>query len=113
LATFDATLHIQAFESMERGLKTVYTVIANDEYSMISSGDRLEFGSYGSITVGTVRRYPDLESLATAEGWRNVVPEAETEERAISLIRGTDSWEETEERQRGVMALRVRETRRK
>ena len=50
MATYDANLHIDAFEQMEASRKTVYTVIAVPEYSVMSSGDRLEFGSFGSIT---------------------------------------------------------------
>ena len=49
MATYDANLHIEAFEAMEASRKTVYTVIAIPEYSVMSSGDRLEFGSFGSI----------------------------------------------------------------
>lgn len=113
MATFDAHLFVEAFENMERGLKTVYAVPATDEFSMISSGDRLEFGSFGSITVGTVRRYPDLESLCQAEGWVNVVPEVDSAQAAVTAIRTAAGWLHDIERQQGVMALRVRETRRK
>lgn len=113
MATFDANLFVEAFENMERGLKTVYVVPATDEFSMICSGDRLEFGSFGSITIGTVRRYPDLESLCQAEGWRNVVPEVDSPEQAVSAIRGSTGWLAQIESAQGVMALRVRETRRK
>lgn len=113
MATFDGSLHIQAFENMERGDKTVYVVLCTDEYSMMSSGDRLEFGAHGSITIGTVRRYPDLERLCEAESFRNVVPEANTVEDAVRAIRAVPEWDPSMERERGVMALRVRETRRK
>ncbi len=113
MATYDAQLHLNAFENMERGVKTVYTVLASDEYSVMCAGDRLEFGSFGSITLGTVRRYADLEALVAVEGWRNLVPGAETLEEALEQIRANSDWNVDKEREKGVMALRVRETRRK
>ncbi|MCB9765308.1 MAG: hypothetical protein H6739_36375 [Alphaproteobacteria bacterium] len=113
MATFDGTLYVEAFENMERGRKTVYAVLNTLEYSMMSSGDRLEFGSHGSITIGTVRRYPNLEALCEAESWQNLVPEANSETEAIASIRAPDEWNAEIEKERGVLALRVRETRRK
>ncbi|MCB9793521.1 MAG: hypothetical protein H6741_12430 [Alphaproteobacteria bacterium] len=113
MATYDAALHIDAFENMERGLKTVYAVLNSPEYEFMSMGDRLEFGSHGSITVGTVRKYPDLEALCQDQGFKNVVPEANTEEDAIAGIRELPEWNTKMEEERGVLALRVRETRRK
>ena len=89
MATFDAGVYVEAFENMERGLKTVYAVLNSDEYSVICSGDRVEFGSLGSISVGSVRRYPDLEALCSAESWHNVVPEAQSQEEAIAAIRSS------------------------
>ena len=113
MATYDAQLHIDAFESMERGQKTVYTVPAIDEYSVMCAGDRLEFGSFGSITIGTVRRYTDLEALVAVEGWQNLVPQAASMEQALEMIRANTDWNVDHEQAHGVLALRVRETRRK
>lgn len=113
MATYDAQLHLDAFENMERGQKTVYTVLASDEYSVMCAGDRLEFGSFGSITIGTVRRYADLEALVAVEGWQNLVPGAPTLEAALEQIRSNSDWNVEKEREKGVLALRVRETRRK
>ena len=113
MATYDAGVHVEAFESMERGLKTVYAVLQTPEYSMICSGDRLEFGSIGSITVGMVRRYPNLEALCEAEGWKNLLPDAPNEEEAVKAIRSIIEWDQAVEDASGVLALRVREVRRK
>lgn len=113
MATYDGTLHLEAFTNMERGQKTVYAVLATDEYSMMSSGDRLEFGSYGYITIGTVRRYSDLEALCEAESHSNIVPEAAGLKEAVAAIRALDEWDVALEQKRGVVALRVREVRRK
>jgi len=113
LATYDAGVHVEAFENMEKGLKTVYAVPATLEYSMICSGDRLEFGSIGSITVGMVRRYTSLEALCEAEGWQNLVPEAPSQDVAIQNIRGIIEWDTSIEDESGVLSLRVREVRRK
>jgi ASC-1-like (ASCH) protein len=104
---------MSAFEAMERGQKTVYTVIATNEYSVMCAGDRLEFGSFGSITVGTVRRYSDLERLIEVEGWRNLVPDAADAADAVAQIRSIDEWDQPREVQLGVLALRVREAKRK
>jgi ASC-1-like (ASCH) protein len=113
MATYDAPLYEDAFIEMESGRKTVYAVLASDDYAAISSGDRLEFGSFGSIMVGMVRRYPNLEALAEAEGFRNLLPAAETAEEAIRVLRALDEWDPEIEEKRGVLALRVREARRK
>ncbi len=113
MATYDAPLYEEAFCEMEEGHKTVYVLLANDDYACISSGDRLEFGSFGSIMVGMVRRYPSLEALVETEGHRNLVPSAETAGDAVALIRTLDEWDPQVERDRGVVALRVREARRK
>lgn len=113
MATYDAGVHVEAFEYMERGDKTVYVVLSTDEYSMICSGDRLEFGSIGSITVGAVRRYPSLEALCAAESYQNLIPGASSEEAAISAIRAVPEWDAELEQERGVRALRVRSVKRK
>ncbi|MFH1465361.1 MAG: hypothetical protein ABIO70_13320 [Pseudomonadota bacterium] len=113
MATYDAPLYEDAFHEMEEGRKTVYVVLASDEYAAISSGDRLEFGSFGSIMVGMVRRYASLEALTAAEGFHNLVPSAEAVEDAVASIRALDEWDAAIEQERGVIALRVREARRK
>ena len=113
MATFDARLHMSAFEAMERGEKTVYTVLATDEFSVMCAGDRLEFGSFGSITIGTVRRYKSLEDLVEIEGWQPLVPDAADANDAMERVRNVDEWDGKSESEKGVLALRVRETRRK
>ena len=113
MATYDAPLHLEAFENMESNQKTVYTLPATVDYRFMVSGDRLEFGSFGSITVGMVRRYASLEELVEAQGWQCLVPEAEGADEAISMVRSTEDWDKTAEKEHGVLALRVRETRRK
>ena len=70
MATYDAPLHLEAFENMESNQKTSYTLPATVDYRFMVSGDRLEFGSFGSITVGMVRRYASLEELVEAQGWQ-------------------------------------------
>lgn len=113
MATYDATLHEEAFETMEASRKTVYTLIATPEYSMICSGDRVEFGKFGSITVGMVRRYATLEALVEAEGWQCLMPDAQDADDALRQIRDTEEWDTAEEQARGIMAMRVREAKRK
>ncbi len=113
MATFDAPFYPEAFEHMEHQRKTVYALIATDEYSFMSSGDRLEFGSEGSITVGTVRRYPSLEKLVEIEGWQALVPDAASADEALTSVRGAPDWERAAEETHGVLSLRVREARRK
>jgi ASC-1-like (ASCH) protein len=113
MATYDAELHLAAFEQMEAARKTVYAVIRTPEFSVMSSGDRLEFGSFGSITIGMVRRYPDLDALVAGEGWQSLVPDAGSAEAAVTEVRAIPEWDEAQEKQHGVLALRVREARRK
>ena len=113
MATYDANLHIDAFEQMEASRKTVYTVIAVPEYSVMSSGDRLEFGSFGSITIGMVRRYATLDALVAAEGWQSLVPDASSGPDAIQQVRDIAEWDESDEAEYGVLALRVRSAKRK
>ncbi len=113
MATFDTRLHMGAFESMERGQKTVYAVLATDEFSVMCAGDRLEFGSFGSITIGTVRRYDSLEALVAVEGWQPLVSEASDAADAIARVRAAEEWDRGKEEELGVLSLRVREARRK
>ena len=113
MATFDANFHPKAFEHMENRRKTVYAVIANDEYRFISSGDRLEFGDFASITVGAVRRYTSLEHLVEVEGWQALVPEATSADEAVGTVRSVPEWDSDAEQKHGILALRVRETHRK
>ena len=113
MATFDADFHEEAFQSMESRRKTVYALVATDEYRFMSSGDRLEFGDRGSITVGTVRRYPHLERLVEVEGWQALVPDATSAEEAITDVRAIQAWDAEAEQAHGVLSLRVREARRK
>lgn len=94
-------------------MKTVYVVPYSKEFAGISSGDRIEFEQLGSITIGTVRRYPTLPELFEAEGFANVVPEAEDEAHALDLLRGSPEWNARAETEAGVYALRVRWTKRK
>ena len=77
------------------------------------SGDRIEFQDLGSITLGMIRRYETVEALLEAEGWSNVVPEADDAAHSASLLRTSAGWNKTVEADRGVLALRVRKTKRK
>ena len=113
MATFEATTHPLAFAHMEGGVKTVFVVPYSLEFSVISSGDRIEFEDLGSISIGSIRRYPSVEALLTAEGWVNVVPEAEDETQAASLMRASSEWNARAEEEEGVLALRVRWAKRK
>lgn len=113
MATYDACIHVEAFEAMEQGQKTVYALLHTDDYAAICSGDRLEFGTLGSITVGTVRRYKNLEELVQMEGWNNLVPSAEDQATALQDVRAIAEWDNAVEKARGVLCLRVREARRK
>jgi len=113
MATYDARLHVEAFENMESQRKTVYAVLATPEFRYMTSGDRLEFGSYGSITIGMVRHYENLDALVAAEGWQCLVPEAASADEAMRLLRALDEWDPADEEKHGVLALRVREARRK
>jgi ASC-1-like (ASCH) protein len=113
MATFEMTTHPLAFAHMEGGVKTVYVLPWTNEFSVASSGDRIEFDDLGSITLGTVKRYGDLQALLTAEGFSNVVPEADDEEHAVKLLRGSPGWNKGAEESDGVLAFRVRWTKRK
>lgn len=113
MATFDATTHPLAFAHMEGGVKTVFVMPATLEWSMASMGDRIEFDDLGSITLGMIRRYPSVEELLTAEGYSNVVPEAESAEQAAELLRTSVGWDRKAETDEGVLALRVRSAKRK
>ena len=113
MATFDVPVNPEAFSSMESGRKTVYAVLADTQFDGICSGDRLEFGSVGAVSVGMVRKYSSLEALVEAEGWQNLVPEAGNAETAISDVRAVSEWDSGREESVGVLALRVRATKRK
>lgn len=113
MATYDAPLHHEAFELMEAHRKTIYALVAAHGYEHICSGDRLEFGDHGSITVGMVRRYPSLEELVSAQGWHCLVPSAESAESAIAEVRAIPEWDKELEQAHGVVALRVRDASRK
>jgi len=113
MATFDVPVNPEAFSNMETGRKTVYAVLADPQFDGICSGDRLEFGSVGAVSVGMVRRYSSLEELVEVEGWQNLVPEASSAEVAISDVRGVSEWDKEKETRLGVLALRVRDTKRK
>ena len=54
-----------------------------------------------------------LEALVEAEGWQNLVPEAGDAGKAISDVRAVDEWDISREESVGVLALRVRATKRK
>lgn len=113
MATFDATTHPLAFAHMEGGVKTVFVMPNTLEWSMASMGDRIEFDDLGSITLGMIRRYESVEKLLDAEGFANVVPEAETSAQAADLLRTSAGWDKRAEADRGVLALRVRSAKRK
>lgn len=113
MATFEATTHPLAFAHMEGGVKTVFVMPWTREFSVISSGDRIEFDDLGSITIGMIRKYDDLDALIKAEGWANVVPEADDEEHAKDLLHKSSGWDHQAEEKDGVLALRVRWAKRK
>lgn len=113
MATFEATTHPLAFAHMEGGVKTVFVVPFSNELSVVSSGDRIEFDDLGSITIGMVRRYDTLPELLDAEGWQNVVPEADDAAQAAELLRQSPGWDARAEQASGVLALRVRWAKRK
>ncbi|MBW1878029.1 MAG: hypothetical protein JRI25_03335 [Deltaproteobacteria bacterium] len=112
MATYDTTTHPLAFAHMEGGMKTVYVVPNSGELSMVTSGDRVEFDDLGYITVATVRRYETLGDLIEAEGFGNVIPEANSSEEAIEVLRASMDWNGRSE-DNGVLALRVRNAKRK
>jgi len=113
MATFEATTHPLAFAHMEGGVKTVFVVPWSLEFSVISSGDRIEFEDLGSISIGTVRKYDTVDALLEKEGFQNVVPEAEDAAQAATLIRDSSVWDAQAEQDKGVLALRVRWAKRK
>ena len=113
MATFDATTHPLAFAHMEGGVKTVFVMPNSLEWSMASMGDRIEFDDLGSITLGMIRKYTTIEEMLEAEGFANVVPEAESSEQAAELLRTSAGWDKKAETDKGVLALRVRSAKRK
>lgn len=110
LATFELAAHLESFVAMETGRQTVYPLPRTPEFDLICSGDRLEFGAIGSISVGFVRRYADLEALLEGEGWENVAPELGGAGDAVQVIPKRPEWKAVYQ---GVLAVRVRETSRK
>jgi ASC-1-like (ASCH) protein len=113
MATFEATTTSVTFAHMEGTTKTVFIVPRTIKFDMVTSGDRIEFESLGSITIGAVRRYQTLKDMFEAQGFDNVVPDADTTEEATERIRATPDWDRKVEDKAGVMALRVRSTKRK
>lgn len=113
MATFDATTTPVIFAHMETSDKTVYVVPRTVSFDMATAGDRIEFDDLGSITLGAIRRYETLDELLEREGYANVVPDAADVEDAKARIRSTPDWNEKIESERGVMAFRVRSTKRK
>ena len=112
MATFETTTHPLAFAHMEGGVKTVFVMPFSLEYSVLTSGDRIEFDDLGSITVGAVRRYDTLSAMMEREGHANVVPEAESVDSAVESLRQSDGWSADKEAG-GVLAFRVRSVKRK
>ncbi len=112
MATHDTTTHPLAFAHMEGGMKTVYVVPNSGAYSVVTSGDRIEFDDLGYITVGTIRRYDKLEDLLEKEGFNNVIPEADTPEQALEALRASSEWNGLNE-DKGVLAIRIRDAKRK
>jgi ASC-1-like (ASCH) protein len=98
---------------MEGGVKTVFVMPNSLQWSVASMGDRIEFDDLGSITLGMIRRYETIEVLLAAEGFGNVVPEAESSEHAADLLRNSAGWDKKSEEDKGVLALRVRSAKRK
>ncbi len=113
MATFELTTHPLAFAHMEGGMKTVYVTPWSASLSVMSSGDRIEFDDLGSITVGMVKRYPNLDVLLETEGFSNVVPEADGPEHAAALLRASPGWDARAEESEGLLAFRVRSAKRK
>jgi ASC-1-like (ASCH) protein len=113
MATFELTTHPLAFAHMEGGVKTVYVMPWTPDLSGLCSGDRIEFDDLGSIAIGTVKRYPTLPELLTAEGYSNVVPEADDVDHAMTLLRASSGWNAMCEARDGVLAFRVRWAKRK
>lgn len=113
MATFELTTHPLAFAHMEGGVKTVYVMPFSLQLSVMSSGDRIEFDDLGSVTVGMVKRYSNLDALLSAEGFANVVPEADSVDHAADLLRTSPGWNANAEASDGVLCFRVRWTKRK
>lgn len=113
MATFELTTHPLAFAHMEGGVKTVFVMPFTLPLSVMSSGDRIEFDDLGSITIGMVKRYPSLDELLSTEGFGNVVPEADDQIHAVELLRSSPEWNRNAEDSEGVLAFRVRWTKRK
>ncbi len=113
MATFEATTRPLAFAHMEGGVKTVFVLPFTVEFSVATSGDRIEFDDLGSITIGMIRRYDSMEKLLEVEGWSNVVPEASDESHAAQLLRESPGWNKRAEQSNGLLALRVRWAKRK
>jgi ASC-1-like (ASCH) protein len=113
MATFDATTHPLAFAHMEGGVKTVFVVPHTLQFAAISSGDRIEFEDLGSISIGTVRRYETIPALLEAEGFSNVIPEADDAIAAEKMLMTTAEWDARSTKADGVLALRVRWAKRK
>jgi ASC-1-like (ASCH) protein len=113
MATFEATILPGTFALMEGEAKTVYVVPRTPAFGGVSSGDRIEFEPLGSITIGAVRKYDSLQQLLEAEGVANVVPDAGSVDEAIERLRATPGWNRKAEETSGVIALRVRSTKRK
>ncbi len=113
MATYDTTIHPLAFAHMEGGMKTVYVVPNAGQFTAVTSGDRIEFDDIGYITVGTIRRYASLEELVEAEGYQNIIPEAEDTAAAMKAIKASADWSPTEVERSGVLAVRIRNAKRK
>ena len=113
MATFELTTHPLAFAHMEGGVKTVFVMPYSLQISVLCSGDRIEFDDLGSITIGMVKRYNDLEKLLETEGYANVVPEAESSDHAAELLRTSTGWDRGAEDKEGLLAFRVRWAKRK
>ena len=113
MATFDATTRPVTFAHMEGETKTIFVVPRSPKFDSVTAGDRFEFDMLGSITVGAIRRYKTLKELLELEGFQNAVPTATTLEEAIDAIRETPDWSEKYEQDAGVIAMRVRTSKRK
>lgn len=113
MATYELTTHPLAFAHMEGGVKTVFVMPYTLPLSVMCSGDRIEFDDLGSITVGMVKRYPNLDDLLSTEGFGNVVPEADDPGHAAELLRSSPEWNKNAEESEGLLAFRVRSAKRK
>lgn len=113
MATYDTTIHPLAFAHMEGGMKTVYVVPNSGQFAEVTSGDRIEFDDIGYITVGTIRRYDTLAELVEAEGYANIIPEAEDTESAMEAIRTSTDYSRSEVERSGILAIRIRDAKRK